>query len=151
MLTPVPTPDQQMQANFQMILGGPRQMVEIGLPDAFVASLAQQNLPVNAPHIGMCLIDTGASNTCIDRGVAVTLGLPIINRMQVQTPAGSVNQDVFATRLTFPGALLPPLTFLAACGAELMNQGICALIGRDFLANKILIYDGILNKYSISW
>jgi len=130
---------------------GPRSPVEVGLPDALAQAVAMQGTVIPTPQVGWSLIDTGASNTCIDVGVATALGLPIINRVTVQTPAGPTQQNVFAAKLSFPGADLPVLSFIEACGAELINQGIVALIGRDFLENKTLIYDGNLSTVTIAW
>jgi len=91
-----------------MIVFGPRQVVEIAVPDAYVALLAQQNAPVPNPHVGTCLIDTGASNTCIDRGIAQALGLQIINRIAMQTPAGVVNTRRVRNETRLPGRQFAP-------------------------------------------
>ncbi len=130
---------------------GPRMLVEVSIPDALAQALSAQQQTIPTPNVGHGLIDTGASNTCIDEAVAQALGLQVINKIQVNTPAGQVSKDVYGVKLSFPGTALPPIPFFAAGGAELANQGLVALIGRDFLMNKVLHYDGTLSTVSLSW
>jgi hypothetical protein len=59
--------------------------------------------------------------------------------------------NVYPARLTFPGAYLPPINFQRVAGTSLANQGIIALLGRDFLADKILHYDGVSHSVMLSW
>jgi len=106
---------------------------------------------VPPPQVGPGLIDTGASNTCIDEHVAVALGLQVVNSIEVNTPDGTSTKNVYAVKLSFPGTMLPPIPlFMAAC-AKLQNQGLNALLGRDFLLGKTLHYDGNLSITTISW
>lgn len=130
---------------------GPRINMQIGVPDALAAQLAASNQVPPPPHVGQGLVDTGASNTCIDVTVATALGLQVINEVGVQTPAGLTTQQVYGVKLTFPGHGGLVIPFLAVAGAQLGTQGICALIGRDFLVGKMLLYDGILNSFTISF
>jgi hypothetical protein len=44
-----------------------------------------------------------------------------------------------------------PSEFLMATGVDLANQGIVALLGRDFLAEKVLVYNGWLATVTLSY
>jgi len=114
-----------------------------------VLSTRQRNVP--KPHNGLGLLDTGASHTCIDEGIATALNLQVANRTTMRTAAGQASTSVFAVTLSFPGTSLPPMPSVFALGANLGNQGLAALIGRDFLAGKILHYDGALSIVTLSW
>lgn len=126
-------------------------VVAIALTDPIVAAMGEQGLTPPAPHIGYALLDTGASNTSIDDQIAVALGMQVINQTTVATPQGVGPANVYAVRLAFPGTHLPPINFQAVTGMALLNQGISALLGRDFLAGKILHYDGATSQVMLSW
>jgi predicted aspartyl protease len=128
---------------------GPRIEIEISVPDVLAQTLLSQNLPIPAPQLGKALIDTGASNTSIDDGVARALGLQIHNQIPISTPSGQTTHNVYAARLTFPASRLQPIPLLSVAGTELANQGLIALLGRDFLGGKMLIYDGILSQVTL--
>lgn len=95
-----------------------------------------------APVAGNVLIDTGASTTCLDAGAAQRAGLPIVGNGKMN----SATHDNHAVPL-FAGMLrltnFGDLPVENAMGANLGNQGIIALLGRDVLRNCILVYNGI--------
>lgn len=85
------------------------------------------------------LIDTGATNSCIDNDLAAELKLRIIDCAEVGGVAGRGLHDVFMGKLivdalgtAFNGRLIG-----VKLGAE---QPI--IVGRDFLSNTLMIYDG---------
>lgn len=53
-------------------------------------------------------------------------------------------------RFSFPGTDLPPITFRRVAGSALQSQGIVALLGRDVLANFILVYNGPAGTFSLA-
>ena len=57
---------------------GPCLQATVELLQAMAQPLVQQGVTVPAPVFGIALIDTGASDTCIDEQTARSLGLPII-------------------------------------------------------------------------
>lgn len=88
------------------------------------------------------LVDTGASTSCIDEDLAQQLQLPAINQVKVGGAGGSHTLTQYLCRLT-----IPQLGFTrteAFIGARLMAGGQAhkALIGRDFLSQMVVIYDG---------
>ena len=130
---------------------GPRMQIAIAVPDALAASMTITEAPVPQPVTGFALLDTGASNTSIDEATATALGLPVVDTIQMATPSTTQTHNVYPARLAFPGTHLPPIAFIRVAGVSLANQGIIALLGRDFLAGKVLHYDGATFSVMLSW
>jgi hypothetical protein len=99
----------------------------------------------------MALIDTGASATAVDGDALKALSISPIGRVEVRTPSGKEQQDLYPASLTFPGTQIPTLNFNAVLGSKLKEQGILALVGRDVLQHFLLIYNGHLGQYILSF
>jgi predicted aspartyl protease len=123
----------------------------VGVPGAVASALAAKNQQVPTPISGWALLDTGASHTSIDEGAAVALSLQQINQMPLSTPHGTKDNPVFAVTLAFPGTKIAAIPFQAVFGLTLKNQGILALLGRDFLQGKTLHYDGVLSIVTLTF
>jgi hypothetical protein len=144
-------PQAFIQARQDFQRRGPCSAVEIHVPDALASQLQKQGKPVPPPISGTALIDTGASISGIDDSYAQQLGLIPVSSAQVSTPSGTTTQNVYAVKLEFPGTGLPPVPFLMVLGNEVKNQGIDVLIGRDYLGDKVLIYNGPMMLYTICY
>jgi len=102
------------------------------------------------PRQVLALIDTGASTSCIDERLAQSLNLPLVNVVHVGGAGGAHQLNVYLCRL-----MIPQLNFARVggfIGAKLLDGGQVhqALIGRDFLAQMILIYDGIKGRSTLA-
>ena len=104
----------------------------------------------------MALIDTGATSTCIDVSVPPLLGLAELDKIEVLTPAGKDTQSRYAVRLDFPGWGVDSLPMWLAIGSKLAATGttigghpLLVLLGRDWLQNKVLHYDGQIGTWTI--
>ena len=89
---------------------------------------------------GEALIDTGASLSCFDITAAQRLGLPVIGRVHI---ASATDPASFAP--LFLGELeveAMPSLFKYGVGAHLKNQGLIALVGRNFLRSCTIFYNG---------
>lgn len=93
------------------------------------------------------LIDTGCTNTCVDVTIAEELGLVPHDKKTIFTPSGRSEQFLYDVTIFFQATGDVPFN-LQVCGVHLEEQPYDALIGRDFLALGILIYDGINNHWS---
>jgi predicted aspartyl protease len=117
--------------------------VTVALAAPFAQSLQQAGQTVPAPISGWALVDTGASDTCIDGGHAQQMGLPVIDVVNL-TSATHVNtlQNVYPIRIEFAGV---PIAIDAprAIAANLTAQGLLLLIGRDVLQHCTFIYNGL--------
>jgi len=118
---------------------------------------AKQAIP--APQPIRALIDTGASGTCVDPSVLQALALTPTGIVTVNTPSTGPqphSAEQFDVSLFIPGALLttPPLTIqnLPVISAELLaSQGFHALIGRDILSMCLLVVNGQIKNFSLSY
>lgn len=126
--------------------------VEISVPQQLAAALQQAQQPIPAPQVGIAIIDTGASITCVDDAVLQGLGLTASNTVPVATPsATSVDQPVYACVISFPGTPIGPLPFSTVIGSQLAGLGCIALIGRDVLQFCQLVYNGPEGFWTIAF
>jgi hypothetical protein len=100
------------------------------------------------PATVAALIDTGASNSMIDRAIPKDLG---INTVGQTTLDSATHKDV-------PSELFD-LTFVIIAGfvkdvrcleADFDGRPFRAIIGRDILASCLLVYTGWTNTYTLS-
>ena len=101
------------------------------------------------------LIDTGASCTCIDPSVIKKLNIPPTGSVGISTPStGSnthtCNQYDVSINLLHP-ELVYTINILPIVESHLSSQGIDALIGRDVLANCLLVYNGQIEAYTLAF
>ena len=98
------------------------------------------------------MIDTGATQTCVDIEAARRAGLPTIGtaRMSSTTHAGQ-EVPVFVGKLVIEGSSME-ITMHRALGAVLspISTNVVALIGRDLLASTVLVYNGTEGLVSLS-
>jgi predicted aspartyl protease len=124
--------------------------VSVTLEQTFAAALAQQSKPVPPPVTGLALIDTGASNTCIDDETAQSMNLPIIDvgsmhsASHIKAPSNiyPVTVEIIGFRIHFQS----PRTM----GAALKEQGLLMLLGRDVLQRCTLFYNGPTGQITLS-
>lgn len=125
-----------------LLAQGPVIDIQIGVSSTLAQYLNNNGTTVPTPISGLALIDTGASTTCIDSTIPIRLGINPVGTGTMATPSSTgspmslypVKLDVIGFQMTVE---LPH-----AAGVTLNNQGIIALIGRDFLQNCTLIYNG---------
>ena len=96
------------------------------------------------------LIDTGASTTAVSERVVAKLKLVPRGTVKVYTSNKvAENRNEFDVSLEFDtDAYLPVLRVLAA---NLQDQSIDCLIGRDVLAHGTLTYDGLKKQVTLSF
>lgn len=135
---------------------GPAFNVSISIPEPLAKLYADTGVPLPPPVAGMALIDTGATLTCVDESVPARLALAPIDRRPVLTPSGLTEQFRYAVRLDFPGSGVTTLPYWNVFGSKLSSSGqligghpLIVLLGRDFLLNKILFYNGPLGYWTI--
>ena len=129
---------------------GPCIQVTINIAETIAEQLVQQGKPVPPPVSGMALVDSGASSTCIDDGLAQRLGVPAIDVVQVSSASHAATlQNVYPIRIEVVGTGIK-VNVPRAIGAALDPQGIIALIGRDFLQHCTLFYNGVTGEITLS-
>lgn len=101
---------------------------------------------VNLP----ALVDTGATLSCIDSSLAGRLRLPVVDRKPVIGVHGPVETDFYAAQIYIPA--LNWVTHGVFAGLPLTSSGQLhyALIGRSFLRNFTMTYEGRTGRVTIS-
>jgi hypothetical protein len=135
---------------------GPLLDVLISVSAPRQAALQQAAQAVPGPQIARALIDTGASMTAVDPAITTALALAPTGQTTIHTPSTAAGQphscntyDIHLT-LSHP-ALSFSITALPVIQSNLHHQGIQALIGRDVLANCLLVYDGRAGSYVLAF
>ena len=131
-----------------LVSKGPTLIVEIGFDPSFRRDgYAQPDIPSVQYE---ALVDTGSSVTCIDSGIATALNLPVVDRYDVAVPLGRGELNVYSAHVYLPEL---SATFSGhVLGAHLTagQQPHFALIGRDFLRQFRMVYDGRTGDVTLS-
>lgn len=129
---------------------GPVVQVSISLAQSFAATLAQQGSPIPSPVVGFALIDTGASNTCIDDEAAQAMGLPVIDVGSMQSAShAKTASNIYPVQIEIIGFRIQ-FQSLRTMGAALKPQGLLLLLGRDLLQRCALFYNGMAGEITLS-
>ena len=124
----------------QLVSFGPTLFVTISFDPNWV--FTGSNPP---PAVGSkvhALVDTGATESCIDSVIAVQLNLPIVDRRPISGVHGAQLVNVHLAQIYVP--TLNSWIYGAFAGVDLAagGQSHRALIGRTFLTNYTMIYEG---------
>jgi predicted aspartyl protease len=124
-----------------LVTWGPTLIVDIGFDPDYDMNAAQ-NPPVPGLQDLHALVDTGATESCIDNLLAAQLNLPVVDRRFVSGAHGSQEVNVYLAQVH-----VRSLAFTingAFAGVELRagGQSHSALIGRTFLQHFTMTYEG---------
>jgi hypothetical protein len=131
-----------------LALWGPTLYVLIGF-DA-LHDPAKGGVPTLPQPLLPALVDTGASQSCIDDALAVQLNLPIVDRQKIAGVGGNHEVNMYLAQVH-----VPPLNFVingSFAGVNLIGGGQQhhALIGRTFLQSFTMIYEGRTGTVTLS-
>jgi len=150
-------PGQSIQPSPQGLASiGPLIQIQIEVPSVLAASLQAANLPIPNPVDGVALIDTGATITSIHADILIGLGINPVGVANVGTAGGPRQQSTYPAKFSFPGTPLPGFELAQVIGCDLTGQMVgnqrplIGLIGRDVLANAVLVYNGSAGMFSLS-
>ena len=126
---------------------GPTIHVQISLDNIFDPSKERAtNLPATSVP---ALVDTGANRSCIDSALAEKLKLWVVNRQPVGGVHGEQPANIHLAQI-----YIPDLDFSMSglfAGVHLEAGGLPhALLGRDFLRNFTMTYEGRTGTVSIT-
>ena len=97
--------------------------------------------PAGNPERLSALIDTGASTICLDRRVALRLGLQSVDQTLMEVADGTrVSATVYAARLIIPELGFDDWERVAAINMQFPSDRV--LLGRSFLRHFITTYHG---------
>ena len=136
-------------------IGGPLIDLLVGISAPRTKALTDAGLPVPAPVSTRFLVDTGASNTRVDPAILSQLSLTPTGSIPIHTPStggtpAMCNQFDISLSIPHP-CLNRRFPAIAVTEANLSAQGIQGLLGRDILANCLLIYNGEANTFTLSF
>jgi predicted aspartyl protease len=130
-----------------LVAYGPTILVDIGF-DADAAFKA--TVPIATPIPGMkgiqALIDTGATESCIDSLLASQLNLPIVDKRTIGGVHGSLEVNVHLAQVHIPSLDFTIYGMFSGVHLAAGGQHHKALLGRTFLRNCSMTYDGRTGK-----
>jgi hypothetical protein len=106
---------------------------------------------------GVFLVDTGASQTAVDKTLIVPLGLTPTGAGMFHTPSTGATPVPFPqydVMLFIPGSKVGQAWIIEAMPVmecDLSAQGIQGLIGRDVLDRAIVVYNGPVNHFTVAY
>ena len=120
---------------------GPNIEVRVGFDPSFRRdALTPPEIPETAYH---ALIDTGAGRSCIDRGLATALGLPVSGERSFAGVFGGPRKtSVHLAQVSIPALQYFVYGELSAVDLSAAGFSASVLLGRDFLSNLDLVYSG---------
>lgn len=132
-----------------LLANGPMTPVLISVSAPHAHYLQTQNQPVPQPVKLMGLIDTGATSSVIQTGVAQQLGLQPRGVTHISTASSQSHPCyIYDVGIHFQNNVSMPL--IQVMEAPLTNPVQC-LIGRDILSLGIFVYIGYVNTFSLSF
>lgn len=127
---------------------GPTLIVDIGFDQDFQTGRSKNPVPgLKGIH---ALVDTGASESCIDSALAAQLNLPIVDRRSVAGAHGSAEVSIHLAHIHVPSLGFTIYGAFAGVHLSAGGQPHLALIGRTFLQHCTMIYEGRTGSVSIS-
>ena len=128
---------------------GPTLSVNIGFDPAYRPTAA--NPPPILPVNGLpALVDTGATDSCIDKLLAAQLRLPVVDRQRIAGVHGAQEVNMHLAQIHVPSFAVTLYGRFA--GVDLIAGGMVhhALIGRTFLQHFTMVYNGPSGSVVIS-
>lgn len=128
---------------------GPTLLVDIGF-DPTYRPPPHPNIPIAGIKGTHALVDTGATESCIDSLLAVQLNLPIVDRRTVSGVSGPQDVNMHLAQVHIPALNFTIYGMFA--GVHLAAGGVPhqALIGRSFLQRFTMTYNGMTGDVTIS-
>jgi len=105
------------------------------------------------PVSGTALLDTGADTTCVDEDLLrKNLQLQPVGQGFQHGVGGNQKVDLFACRIEVQmGSVVQVFDLPQTMCGKLAPLGLQVLLGRDFLIDKMLIYDGDQGTWSLAF
>ena len=119
---------------------GPTILVDIGLDISWAATSGVA--PVPGITGVKALVDTGASECCIDQILAANLKLPIVDQRTISGSKGAHMTNMYMAQLVIPGLQVWHYGVFAGVDLKAGGQIHEALIGRSLLQHFHMSYTG---------
>jgi hypothetical protein len=129
---------------------GPTLFVDIGFDPKHDPVGNPQGVPIPGITGVQALVDTGATECCIDSLLAAQLSLPLVNRRQVSGVHGSHIANVYLAQVHVPSLRITMNGAFSGVDLKAGGQVHSALIGRTFLRHFKMIYEGKTGTVTIT-
>jgi predicted aspartyl protease len=123
-----------------LVMHGPSLLVDIGF-DGYFQPMPEAIPKPTAQGI-WALVDTGATESCIDGRLAAELALPVIDRRHIAGVGGLKEVHVHLAQIHVPSLSFTIYGPFAAVDLAAGGQQHRALMGRTFLQHFTMIYTG---------
>lgn len=127
-----------------LVFNGPTLLVDVGFDPNFKTIPGQSVVPVPVAGIkGVnALVDTGATESCIDSLLASHLNLPIVDRRKISGTYGSHEVNIHLAQVYVPALNFTVYGAFAGVHLAAGGQSHRVLIGRTFLRHYTMTYEG---------
>lgn len=129
---------------------GPTLIVQIGFDPTYDPTAVPLKGPVLPTDQIWALVDTGALESCIDNDLAMRLKLPVIDRRKTAGAHGAKEVNVHLAHIYIPSLLFTVYGPFCAVDLAAGGQRHLALIGRTFLQNFTMVYEGRTGNVTLS-
>lgn len=134
-------------ANLEQI--GPVIEVKLAISSELNKVLSDRGENPQEPVEVTALVDTGATGTVIRKDIPEKLGIQPVGVAYISTPSDTnVPCSQYLVRVVFPNNVIANTIAIAA---DLEDQIIQCLIGRDVLAHSVMVYTGFTNTFTLSF
>jgi predicted aspartyl protease len=128
------------QGTVLLIQSGPTLLVNIGMDTSWTP--ASRSVPVPGISGVKALVDTGATECCIDQLLAASINLPIVDRVQIAGISGQHIANIYLAQIFIPGIGITHYGRFAGVSLKAGGQAHEALIGRSLLQHFHMTYVG---------
>jgi hypothetical protein len=125
---------------------GPTLMVDIGFDPNFKIGI----IPAAGITNVKALVDSGAGESCIDSLLAAQLNLPVVDRREISGAGGRQEVNMHLAQVHVPALTWTIYGVFAGVHLSAGGQVHQALIGRTFLRNFVMTYNGLTGQVTIS-
>jgi len=124
----------------------------VSLPEKLAALRMSDEKHIPGPVRGMALLDTGAYTSAIDVAVFRHFSIPAFDHVAINSAGGHVMSEIFPANLSFPELNVPMLEMEQVIGCNFGWKGkkddeFLMVLGRDFLKNFLVVYDGMHGEW----
>ena len=126
---------------------GPVLYVHIGYDRAYQDGHGRPDIPASPL---LALVDTGASVSCVDSRLARGLRLPVAGSQVMAGAHGAETVDFYRAQIYVPDLDFVIDGHLPSANLIAGKQPYFALLGRDFLSNFTMVYEGGTGLVTIS-
>lgn len=110
----------------------------------------QKNPNAPEPTTHPALVDSGATESCIDVKLARDIGLPEVDRRMISGVGGEHEVPFYLARVMVPNLQFYQHGLFAGVSLADGGQPHTVLIGRTFLKHFIMIYDGVRGQVTLA-